>query len=72
MAERVAIVTGASRGIGRGVAVALGREKWTVAVNYAANAAAAKETIKDIEKAGGRGLAVQADISAGGRSPAVG
>jgi 3-oxoacyl-[acyl-carrier protein] reductase len=64
MAERVTIVTGASRGIGRGIAVALGREKWTVAVNYAANADAAKETIAEIEKAGGRGLAVQADISA--------
>ena len=43
--------------------MALGHEKWTVAVNYAANAGAAKETIKDIEKAGGRGVALQADIS---------
>jgi 3-oxoacyl-[acyl-carrier protein] reductase len=63
MAERVAIVTGGARGIGRGVAVALGREKWSVAVNYAINAGAAKETIEVIEKAGGRGLALQADIS---------
>jgi 3-oxoacyl-[acyl-carrier protein] reductase len=63
MAEHVAIVTGGSRGIGRGVALALGREKWTVVVNYAANAAAARETVKGIEKVGGRGLALQADIS---------
>jgi 3-oxoacyl-[acyl-carrier protein] reductase len=63
MPERVAVVTGASRGIGRGVAVALGREKWTVAVNYAVNAAAAKESVTNIENAGGRALALQADIS---------
>jgi 3-oxoacyl-[acyl-carrier protein] reductase len=63
MAERVAIVTGGSRGIGRGVALALGRENWTVVVNYAANAGAAKEALEDIEKAGGKGLALQADIS---------
>jgi 3-oxoacyl-[acyl-carrier protein] reductase len=64
MADRVAIVTGASRGIGRGVAVALGREKWMVAVNFAVHADAASETVSDIEKAGGRAVALQADISA--------
>jgi 3-oxoacyl-[acyl-carrier protein] reductase len=64
MTHRVAIVTGGSRGIGRGVAVALGRENWTVVVNYAANAAAAEGTVSSIEKAGGRALALKADISA--------
>lgn len=61
--SRVAIVTGASRGIGRAIALALGREKWTVVVNYVANAAAADQTASEIEKSGARALAVQADIS---------
>jgi 3-oxoacyl-[acyl-carrier protein] reductase len=61
--SRIAIVTGASRGIGRGIASALGREKWTVVVNYVANAAAARETANEIDSSGGRALALQADIS---------
>jgi NAD(P)-dependent dehydrogenase (short-subunit alcohol dehydrogenase family) len=61
--SRIAIVTGGSRGIGRGIALALGREKWTVVVNYVTNSAAADETASEIEKAGARALAVQADIS---------
>jgi 3-oxoacyl-[acyl-carrier protein] reductase len=63
MTQRVAIVTGGSRGIGRGVAVALGREKWTVAVNFVANSAAAEETVSNIQSAGGHALALKADIS---------
>lgn len=59
---KVAIVTGGSRGIGRGVALALGQRGWAVVVNYAANAAAAQEAVAAIAQVGGKALAVQADI----------
>ncbi len=62
MADRVAIVTGGSRGIGRGIAEGLGKLGWKVVVNYAANAKAADEVVEVIGKAGGKGLAVQCDI----------
>ncbi|HEY7116186.1 MAG TPA: 3-ketoacyl-ACP reductase [Tepidisphaeraceae bacterium] len=64
-AGRVAIVTGASRGIGRGIALALAREGFGVVVNYARNAAAAEEVGREIEAAGSRALLVQADVSVG-------
>ena len=60
--QRVAIVTGASRGIGRGIAEALGLHGWAVAVNYHANAEAANEVVAAIQRGGGRGIAVQADV----------
>jgi NAD(P)-dependent dehydrogenase (short-subunit alcohol dehydrogenase family) len=59
----VAIVTGASRGIGRGIAVALGAEGWRVAVNYAGNLAAAGECVELVKRAGGDAIAIQGDIS---------
>ena len=59
----VAIVTGASRGIGRAVAVALAEKGWAVAINYARNADAAEEAKREVESRGGRGLIVQADVS---------
>jgi 3-oxoacyl-[acyl-carrier protein] reductase len=63
--RRVAIVTGGSRGIGRGIATALANVGYDVVVNYARNAAAAEEVKRDIESAGAaRTLLVQADISA--------
>jgi len=64
VANPVAIVTGGSRGIGRGIALALARERFDVVVNYASNAAAAEAVKQEIEAAGtSRGLLVQADIS---------
>ena len=59
---KVALVTGASRGIGRAIAVRLGRDGAAVVVNYAGNQQAAQETVVAIEAAGGRAVAVQADV----------
>jgi 3-oxoacyl-[acyl-carrier protein] reductase len=59
----IALVTGASRGIGRGIAIALGGLGWQVAVNYAGNAAAAEECVGLVGQAGGQALAVQGDIA---------
>lgn len=61
--RRAAIVTGGSRGIGRGVALALAGAGYDVVVNYASNATAAKEVCAQVEELGGRGHAVRADIS---------
>jgi 3-oxoacyl-ACP reductase-like protein len=52
-ANPVALVTGASRGIGRAIALALGEAGCKVVVNYAANSAAAEEVVKEIEERGG-------------------
>jgi 3-oxoacyl-[acyl-carrier protein] reductase len=59
-----AIVTGASRGIGRAIAVRLARDGFAVTVNYHSNAAAAGEVVREIEQAGGKALAVKADVGA--------
>ena len=58
-----ALVTGASRGIGRGIALALAGAGYDVVVNYAANEAAAASVVAEVEKAGARAIAVRADIA---------
>ncbi len=60
---KVAIVTGGSRGLGRGIAVELGKRGAKVVVNYQAHAAAAEEVVQLIQDAGGEALAVQSDVS---------
>ncbi|MDO4204505.1 MAG: 3-oxoacyl-[acyl-carrier-protein] reductase [Selenomonadaceae bacterium] len=60
---KTALVTGASRGIGRAVAVALAAAGAKVAVNYAGNDAAAEETKAAIEAAGGTAILLKADIA---------
>ena len=60
---KAAIVTGASRGIGRTIAQRLAADGFAVVVNYAGNAAKAEETVKEIEKAGGRAVAIKGDVA---------
>lgn len=60
---RVAVVTGGSRGIGRAVSTRLAREGFAVVVNSASGGAAATATVDEIEGAGGRAIAVQADVA---------
>jgi 3-oxoacyl-[acyl-carrier protein] reductase len=63
---KAAIVTGGSLGIGRAVALELGREGADVAVNYRRHESGAKEVVAEIEKMGRRALAVKADVSSHG------
>jgi glucose 1-dehydrogenase len=58
-----ALVTGASSGIGKGIAVALGREGADVVVNYSSGAEKAEEVVKEIQRCGSRAYAHQADVS---------
>ncbi len=63
LSDRVAIVTGASRGIGRAVALALASEGANVVVNYASSSNAAEEVVAAITEAGGNAITAQADVS---------
>ncbi len=63
LAGQVAIVTGASRGIGRAIALALAAEGAKVAVNYASSSGAADAVVAEIAGAGSEAIALQADVS---------
>lgn len=63
MSEKVALVTGASRGIGKACALALAERGYDIAVNYNSNDAAAKETVELIEKLGRKAVAIKADTA---------
>lgn len=63
MSRKVALVTGASRGIGRAIAVELARADLRVAVGYRSDVEGAKETVALIEDIGGEAIPVQADVS---------
>jgi len=63
VSSRVAVVTGASRGIGRACALALARDGWSVAVGFRSGEGEAKDAAASIEDAGGRAVPVALDTS---------
>lgn len=60
---KVAIITGASRGIGKGIALELAAHGASIVVNYNSSASAAKAVVEEIEKLGSRAVAIKADVS---------
>jgi 3-oxoacyl-[acyl-carrier protein] reductase len=71
LAGKIALVTGASRGIGRSIAESLGSDGALVAVHYGKNKAAADEVVGKIKSAGGDAFAIGADLSKKGAAQAL-
>ncbi|MGI5850605.1 MAG: 3-oxoacyl-[acyl-carrier-protein] reductase [Caldicoprobacterales bacterium] len=63
LSGKVALVTGASRGIGRAIAIRLAKSGASVGINYSSNTEAAEEVVSVIEKDGGRAIALPGDVS---------
>jgi 3-oxoacyl-[acyl-carrier protein] reductase len=63
LSGKVAIVTGASKGIGTGIALAMAREGAAVAVNYNSSEPGARKVTGEILAAGGKAVAIQGDVS---------
>ncbi|MGH7773802.1 MAG: SDR family NAD(P)-dependent oxidoreductase [Candidatus Binatia bacterium] len=63
MAERVALITGGARGIGRAIALDLAERGWSVAICYRTSAKEGAEVVDAIQKKGSRALAIQCDVS---------
>lgn len=71
LSGKTALVTGASRGIGRGIAERLADDGALVAVHYGTNAAAAEETVRGIEAAGGAAFAIGQPLGVDGDAAAL-
>jgi 3-oxoacyl-[acyl-carrier protein] reductase len=63
MSERIALITGGARGIGRAIALDLAAQKWSVAICYRSSEKDAADTSKAITERGGRALAIRSDVS---------
>jgi 3-oxoacyl-[acyl-carrier protein] reductase len=63
LSDKVALVTGGSRGIGRAISVALASQGARVGVNFVSNAEAAQEAVGQIESCGGKAIAIQGDVA---------
>lgn len=66
--DKIAVVTGAGRGIGRGIALAMAREGATVIVNYNGSKERAEAVVAEIAESGGKAAAVQCDVSSFGQA----
>jgi len=71
LTNRVALVTGGSRGIGRAIAARLAGQGAKIVVNYATNEAAARQVVEEIVAAGGAALALQGDVSQAAQAQAL-
>jgi NAD(P)-dependent dehydrogenase (short-subunit alcohol dehydrogenase family) len=60
---KVALITGASRGIGRAISLGLAQHGWDIVVNYRRDDEAARQAVQEVERAGGRAIAVQANVA---------
>ena len=63
LTDKIAVVTGASRGIGKEIALTLAAKGAVVIVNYNGSASKAEDVVREIQEAGGRGEAIQCNVS---------
>jgi NAD(P)-dependent dehydrogenase (short-subunit alcohol dehydrogenase family) len=63
LSGKVALITGGSRGIGKGIAMELASQGASVVINYYHNTAAAEKTVQEIRKEGGAALALRANVT---------
>jgi NAD(P)-dependent dehydrogenase (short-subunit alcohol dehydrogenase family) len=63
MTRKTILITGASRGIGRAAALLAGRRGWSVGVNYVRDEESAQKTVREIQRSGGRAVALHGDVA---------